>query len=216
MPDILATVEYSQELRALVDAKLNNPNFTYTNWSDDELLGLRSSVRKFYRNEQKGKCAYCKNPVSLQSASNCHVEHIVPKSLYLYFIFEPKNLCVVCADCNEIKREQETRGEIPDTLKNCAKRVLYPRSSSAFKIVHPHFDNYTEHIQIIGEYYMDKSLKGHFTIGACRLNRKLYQFGWEKEIVSESVVLDLMSSYIDDDNTIHRHKILNKLREILI
>jgi hypothetical protein len=48
----------------------------------------------------------------------------------------------------------------------------YPRSSKAFKIVHPHFDEYTDHILRLGEaFYIGRSDKGLFTIKECGLKR---------------------------------------------
>jgi hypothetical protein len=216
MPDIIRQIEYDTAQKALVNAKLKDPKFSYLNWSDDDLLSLRGEIRKFYRNEQLGKCPYCKNPISIQSARNSDVEHIAPKSKYRDFIFEPKNLCVICADCNEIKRERETIGEIIDTVVNGDNRRQYPRTANAFKIVHPHFDNYEEHILILNnKYYLDKSLKGNFTIFACRLNRHLYAFGWEREIIDEAELFALMNKCLEETSTTKRTHLLMQLKHLL-
>ena len=98
MPDINNQISFTLEVKKHIKQKLNDPNFKYTDWSDKSLESLRKIIRDFYRKEQVGKCAYCKRDVSLQSASNSHVEHILPKSRYFKFIFEPKNLCVICAE----------------------------------------------------------------------------------------------------------------------
>lgn len=215
MPDISSPYKYTEEFKLFIESKTNRGDFTYNNWSDKDLETIRSSIRSFYRNEQKGNCVYCRNPVSLQSASNCQVEHIAPKSLYPCFMFEPKNLCVICADCNEIKREQETIGEVEDPIINGTKRRRYPCSSKAFKIVHPHFDNYDDHIVIVGDYYLDKSKKGHFTIGVCRLNRKLHAFGWAEEIYNNVEVSELMSSFLNCSDPRKRNLYLTLLKKVL-
>ena len=163
MADINHLIEYTHSQKELITAKLNDTGFSHKNWGVEDLGELRRSIRDFYKKEQHGFCSYCRNPVSLTSVLNCHVEHIAPKSKYRDFIFEPKKpLCLSCADCNEIKREQETLDETPDTLKNGDKRKRYPRSSEAFKIVHPHFDNYDDlFIEIFAEqFYADKTKKG--------------------------------------------------------
>lgn len=203
--------------KILIEAKLNNPSFSYKDWSDDSLSAIRSKVRSFYRKVQNGKCSYCKNILSIISASNCHVEHIAPKSRYRDFIFEPKNLCVICADCNEIKRQQETIAEIIDTLYNGEKRKIYPRSSNAFKIVHPHFDIYEDHIlKLASGYYLDKSKKGHFTIGSCKLNRRLYEFGWEKEAIDSDLLSDAMREYLDETSNTKRMMLLKKIQLLVL
>ena len=217
MPDINTAINFSSDFQSVISEKLGDSSFTYRDWGAEDLLALRKIVREFYRNEQKGICAYCRKDVSIQSASNCHVEHIAPKSKYRDFIFEPKNLCVICADCNEIKREQETLGEVIDTLKDGSKRKQYPRSTTAFKIVHPHFDVYDDNILILsGTYYLDKTEKGNFTIYACKLNRKLYAFGWERQIVDEAELFELMNKCLEEKSFTKRIHLIGQLKKLLL
>ena len=185
MPDINTAVSLPPELVAVVKAKLTDPAFTHKDWSSDDLQAVRSFIRQHYRVAQRGRCAYCKRILGKQAAGNCHVEHLLSKSLYRAFIFEPKNLCAVCAECNTVKRSQETASTPVDALnKNAAK--LYPRSADAFKVVHPHFDVYDEHIEILRDrYYVGKTPKGYFTVGACDLNAHIREFGWRPEFVDE-------------------------------
>jgi uncharacterized protein (TIGR02646 family) len=215
MADINLSLSLSKKSRDTITTKLSNP-FIHTNWGDDDLQEVRKEIRDFYKYQQKGICSYCKQNVSIVSVANCHVEHIVPKSIHLDFIFTPKNLCVICADCNQIKRDQETLGEIPETMTNASNRRRYPSSSNAFKIVHPHFDNYDDHILIINGCYIDKgSKKGNFTIGACNLNRKLAVFGWEPNIIDDEKITNEMNSFIDETDPEKRKKHLGNIKKQL-
>lgn len=217
MPDISSPISFDQTFLDLINAKLSSATFTHQSWGEDDLQSLRSIIRSFYRTKQRGKCAYCRKQLSLQSASNCHVEHIVPKSLYLQFIFNPKNLCVVCADCNQIKRQQETLHEIPNTLNNPAGRIQYPRSSSAFKIIHPHFDNYEEHIIVLDDmFYINRTPKGHFTIGACNLNRFVEMFGWEQNFTDDVRLSQIMNEYLSATDSVVKKTKLKVLKKLLI
>jgi len=56
-------------------------------------------------------------------------------------------------------------------------------------IVHPHFDDYDDHIIKANRIYIDRTLKGHWTIGACALNRFYHTFGMCEELVED---LDLI------------------------
>lgn len=215
MADINSSFDFSKKSRETITLKLSN-SFCHTNWSDDDLQEVRKEIRDFYKNEQRGICSYCKQTVSVVSVANCHVEHIVPKSIHQDFIFNPKNLCVICADCNQIKRDQETLGEIPETMTKAGMRKRYPSSSNAFKIIHPHFDNYDDHILIINGCYIDKgSKKGNFTIGACNLNRKLAVFGWEPNIVNDEKITIEMNSFIGETDPEKRKKHLGNLKKQL-
>jgi 5-methylcytosine-specific restriction endonuclease McrA len=215
MADISSNLIFSKNSLDIIAVK-QATLFTHINWSDDDLQIVRKEIRDFYRYAQKGICSYCRQPVSLIAVYNCHVEHIVPKSLHPDFIFTSKNLCVICADCNQIKRDQETLGEIPETLNNAANRKRYPTSNNAFKIVHPHFDNYDDHILIINGCYIDKgSKKGNFTIGACNLNRKLAVFGWEPAVIDDEKITQDMNSYIDEKDPTKRMKYLGSIKKQL-
>ncbi|PVZ82769.1 hypothetical protein C9426_28515 [Serratia sp. S1B] len=189
MADIKNQVALCDESLKIIDEIKKTVGFSFKSWGDNILLPVRVEIRNFYRQEQVGQCAYCKNPIS-RSALGCHVEHIVPKSLYQQFMFHPKNLCAICPDCNEIKRERDIANPTDSTLKKEPK--LYPRSSNAFIIYHPHFDDYDEHIAHIDGYYFDKTDKGANTIRMCVLNRKLRDFGYHKSIIATPGQLDLI------------------------
>lgn len=216
MPLITNPFICNKKLEHTIKAKQSDPAFSHRDWSCDELAEVRSHVRRHYRIEQKGMCAYCKNPISLISASNAHVEHIAPKSIYIHFMFEPKNLCVVCADCNEIKRNQEVINDIYDTFKPLSKKGLrkrYPRNSSAFLIVHPHFDNWDDHLLKFGYQYIDRSGKGAYTILVCKLNRFFHEpFGTTDEFVNDVTLADQMRAYLEADSSTARTKILTSLK----
>ena len=213
MADIINAAAFSVEHEGVILKVKSTPGFDHKMWSCDELENVRAAIRDHYKNEQGGRCAYCRNPVSLRNAFNCHVEHIAPKSIYLEFIFEPKNLCVICSDCNTIKRKQEIIGDVPDTVSRIPR--LYPRSSGAFLIVHPHFDNWDDHIIVFGKYYADKTQKGHFTIGACELNRHLRKFGWEPPLVNDAEVRDAMNCYLNNTDCLAKAAALTRLMRML-
>lgn len=211
-----APVIFKKEHSDVIARKKGVINFSHHCWSDDDLQDLRTWIREFYRVKQNGVCAYCREAVSLQSAANCHVEHIVPKSLHPDFMFLPKNLCVICADCNAIKRAQETIAEIPDTINESATRKKYPRSSSGFKIVHPHYDPWADHIIKYGKAFVDKTPKGGFTIQTCKLNRRFHKFGLEDEFADDEELHSLMNEYMTCTNSLKKGRLLNKIRELVV
>jgi len=213
MPDIANPVVYTDDLGRLVQSKLNDAAFTHQQWGHEDLEPLRSHVRVHYRNEQRAICSFCRNPLGLRAAENCQVEHIVPKSIRPEFMFEPKNLCVICADCNTIKRDQEVTASIPNTVAPRRGQQRYPRTSNAFLIVHPHFDIYGEHILIHHGFYVDRSPKGNFTIGACKLNRRLHEFGWDENIVNRPTLMEAAQQYVNSEPGVDRLAALQRLRE---
>lgn len=202
-------------MQKLVDSYKVDENFDHTIWDSNELEALRKEIRDYYRQEQDGICSYCRQSISIIYPTNSHIEHIAPKSLHPEYTFEEKNLCVVCSDCNQIKSNQESLREVPETIKNKYK-TKYPDKSEDFLIVHPHFDDYDEHILIINGLYVDNdSKKGNFTIGACRLNRKLSITGWEPEVIEETELIEFFNDFIDESNTLKKGKILETIKQKL-
>jgi uncharacterized protein (TIGR02646 family) len=217
MADINQPFELTEAQKKFIEVKLGNASFTYKDWGEDDLVELKKAIREFYRNQQHGYCSYCRKDVSFHTPDNCHIEHIAPKSKYRDFIFEVKNLCVICAECNKIKRHQETIGVEPDTVKNGKKRKMYPRSSDAFLIIHPHFDNYDDHIEIFGDFiYGDKSEKGGNTIKFCMLNRRLRKFGWRRPYTDNAEIMETASKLLAETDVAAQNRIIEKLGKQLL
>ncbi|HCS63981.1 MAG TPA: hypothetical protein DIW64_07775 [Cellvibrio sp.] len=184
-------------------------------WGCSDLESIRCDIRNHYRQEQKGVCAYCGNLISLTSPLNANVEHIVAKSVQPQFMFESQNMCVICADCNQIKKDQEVRNDIPGVLRN-NKAQRYPRSSSAFKIVHPHFDIWSEHIIKMGVIYIDRSTKGAYTILTCKLNRYVHAFGIGDAYISDAELIKQATKVVESANDFDMENETKKLRQLLI
>ncbi len=132
-------------------------------WSSEELAELRRRVKTFYIAAQGQKCCYCDRHLATENHRNWDIEHIVDRSAHAWFLFTPKNLAVACPDCNLAKSDKQVL-ERPG-------RKNYPTNSSDFKLVHPHFDMYEEHIFRRGHIYIPRSPKGTFTIYTCNLLR---------------------------------------------
>jgi 5-methylcytosine-specific restriction endonuclease McrA len=203
MADIKKPISFSGDIKKVIESKMADSKFCHEDWGNDDLLPVRKFIRNYYRNSQHKKlCAYCKNPLSLRAADNCHIEHILPKSDYFEFIFHPKNLCVVCADCNLIKSNEDIKNRTDKILKK--KAIIYPRSSSRFMIVHPHFDIWDDYLRKVGDIYyglddLHKG-KGAFTIYVCGLNRALDEIGAQKDYHSNNEAITLSGKMAQGEN----------------
>ncbi|MGD4551572.1 HNH endonuclease [Xanthomonas citri pv. citri] len=159
-----------------------HPAYDHTMWSDATLEPVRVEVRDHYRRVQRLACAYCLNLLSIRSAMGSPVEHIAPKAMYLGYMFEPLNLCVCCPDCNEYKSNREVHVDPP--IKGYLP-VAYPNDPEKFRIVHPHFDEYSQHIRRAGILYIPLSEKGSCTFYVCHLGRYLSELGMTEELFND-------------------------------
>lgn len=132
-------------------------------WGVKKLEKFRNNVRTYYKKAQNQKCAYCRMDINV-ATGYFHIEHIVAKSVHPEWMYEPLNLCLACPICNSSKNNKEV---LVDT--GCTK---LPVESSGYLIIHPHMDNYFDHIEIVdGLIYKGLTPKGIKTIELCNLTR---------------------------------------------
>ncbi|OPA89695.1 hypothetical protein BFW86_14580 [Pseudomonas fluorescens] len=143
---------------------LKDPDY----WSDKSLEKLKSRVKDHYIDAQGVRCCYCNNHLNSKNHRVWDVEHIAARARHARFMFEPKNLAASCPDCNLRKGDKEV-------LVN-PRRKTYPTKSKDFKIIHPHYDAYDQHISYKDYVYVPVSEKGKFTIYTCDLLRFTVSF----------------------------------------
>lgn len=145
---------------------------TSDRWSDESLLLLKSEIKQHYLEEQRLRCCYCEQTIQSDNHALWDLEHIACRSTHPQFMLHMQNLAVSCKDCNNSK----------STKKVMVSRAIltYPARSEAFEIVHPHFDDWNEHIlTVLGVIYVPKTEKGKRTIEVCGLLRfALKKTGW--------------------------------------
>ncbi len=167
---ISKAVDYCKSDQLLVAAykaiqdKIKDPNY----WSHAELEKLKKRAKEHYIEEQKTHCCYCNMHQNSKNHRIWDLEHIAPRAKYAHFMFEPKNLAAACPDCNTHKGDKEV-------LVNTRRRT-YPTKSEDFKIVHPHYDKYTDHIKHRRFVYVPVTKKGKYTIYLCDLLRFTVDF----------------------------------------
>lgn len=145
---------------------------TFWNNTAGPMLRIRANIRNFYLLQQNNHCCYCKMLKQEDHGLVWDVEHIIPKAPYPQFLFEPYNLAVSCKECNISKDNQETLVNTTSTQQG------YPMQGDKYLIIHPHFDNYDEHIEVIRfpngkiiHCVKGDSKKGKETFNKCNLFR---------------------------------------------
>jgi uncharacterized protein (TIGR02646 family) len=194
MPDINNPVDLAE----YADVIAANPNTDSKHWSLPCYNDLKAYVREHYSVLQNDICCYCK--ISLRHGGYGEpIEHVVPKADRPQWMFIPRNLALSCYPCNTKKNADNTLSATGLASHN------YPTLSADFTIYHPHFDTWSEHIEIYHEYFLrPTSPKGISTFEICELYRfnlpldKAKQKNWEEEPfktrVIEQVLLDATAS----------------------
>lgn len=202
-----------------VIAELEKKGLVPEDWDSGKkhVKSFKENLREDVYEKQNELCAYCRIHVPLACVP-MHREHIVYKDDHPQWMFLPKNLCVSCPLCNEYKGTVEV-------LEN-PRTTIYPTTGNGFKIVHPMYDRYSEHIELVGGVlYKGKTNKGKFTIATCHLYRvKLAEERATQKIISGdkgSVIAGLLQlltqseQYVDDNRKFVKRvtRIVEKYKE---
>jgi len=140
-----------------------NPVIDSKDWEKSIFKKIKLNLKQHLTQEQNQICPYCGLKFSVATCYP-HIEHIVHKDNHLDFMFEPKNLAISCPICNVNKGRKETLTD--------SSRTDYPTEGSSFVIIHPHFDNYSEHIELFEQIFLKAITgKGRVTIDYCNLCR---------------------------------------------
>lgn len=170
------------------------------------IKSFKKNLREDMYIKQNKLCAYCRIHVPLACVP-MHREHIVYKDDHPQWMFLPENLCVACPTCNEFKGTTEVLDD--------PQSPTYPKGSTGFKIIHPMYDKYSEHIELVGDVlYRGKTAKGVFTIETCHLYRvelaeervDMKKYAENKgNIIAELInLLNMPDTYVDDKEKFKR------------
>jgi len=131
---------------------------------------IKKDLKDHYIAAQDYQCAFCLQKNVVEHNGVWDAEHIIPKATHPHFMFESQNICVVCKDCNGAKLDKPvTKAKVKD---------VFSVSSDDYLICHPHFDEYSLHVNVISVagVYLPKTIKGQRLIETCGLLRFLYKY----------------------------------------
>lgn len=177
-------------------------------WELSKFKHIIKKIRVYYKAQQKMLCPYCN--IEIDEAGNfVSVDHITPKKQHFQFMFAPKNLAVVCVKCNTYKSSKKT---LPNFSNN-----TYPSSSRKFLIIHPHFDEYKDHIKLIDDqFYRGKTPKGFKTISICKLDRpELAEKRAKLKKIKNQGIWKQLALKLTDATGLERTKLENKIRRLV-
>ena len=150
-------------------------------WSDPAVSTFKAAAKTHYLAEQAQTCCYCRKVFPSNNMRIWDLDHILARSVFPEFMFEPRNLAISCVDCNGAKSDK-------DTSRQSTYRY-FPKRSASYLIVHPHFDEFDDHISVFAGYiYTPRagSAKGKETISRCNLTRFADVFEGRKGRVCDS------------------------------
>jgi len=202
-------IVFTQDQLDIIANIKGHDDFSSESWGCEEVNILRPIIRQHYTAEQNTICPYCQMQLNTRRGRSWDVEHIIPRSTVANFMFEPLNLCVACVECNSAKSNKRI------TTSNA--QVRYPRSG--YTIIHPHFDDYQQHIATIrvGLFYFPKSEKGENTIYTCELNRFYSYANFDDNLDDlDDLIVLLANNLYETENERTKITIRAQLRELTI
>ena len=158
------------------------------NSSAKDVLSFKTALKDGLRAIHQGRCCYCRR--MLTDPTSTDLEHFIEKATYPWLAFEIQNLALSCHTCNSMKNQSFLRlcsrlsriasaaTGVPVKVQRCPALVAplallapLPTVSTAYRWVHPHFDNFSAHVTIQkGWVFAWQSAKGARTIHGMQLN----------------------------------------------
>ncbi len=138
-----------------------------------------------------GKCAYCES--KLMPGFSPVIEHIRPKSIYPWLVYEWSNLIPVCMECNKKNKHYPIEGEVvakhPINKKDWRYDILSLQEKPL--LLNPEYDNPEEHLSFFpdGRIY-GLTEQGKVTIDILKLNR-------EPLVIERNKIRLVMNEFLD-------------------
>lgn len=188
-------VKFSESENKTIEHFIASSDKSASDWSKDEFTSIKKTIKDHYIKEQNHTCCFCKQRIVVCHNRAWDAEHILSRFSHPAFMFEPKNLCITCIDCNMEKSSKPV-------LERPVTGPRYPARSSAYTIVHPHFDQYEDHLEVIvaGQLYQWKTPKGRKTINTYGLDRFLKAAERPQESDSSQEIKKLMKSALSSNS----------------
>ncbi|GAA5436884.1 HNH endonuclease [Deinococcus aquaticus] len=138
-------------------------------WSHEDIQPILAKIKGKLLIKQRSCCFYCQRALLELTREDWQIDHIVSINEDDRHVFTSANLVLSCKWCNRNKSGERIINRIPSSNK-------YSLSSSNYKIVHPRLDRYSDHIEIIGGFYVGRKGKGKKTKEVCNLDRIALDF----------------------------------------
>lgn len=180
---------------------------THTDWAKPIFSSIKNNLVEYLREQQGNTCCYCKYKLGFD-IKEVDIEHIIPKSEYEKFTFESRNLALSCPGCNTKK---STNSVLHRSIKH------YPKNGNIFTIIHAHYDEYLDHIDIIDDcVFVAKTKKGSYTIHLCELFRlkTAEQKAKTFQTTSSSILQELVDN-LSDPNIEGKDKLFNLIKDAI-
>lgn len=186
-------VSFSSCERSAIDSFEKSPAHSASDWASESFGMVKKTIKDHYLKVQDYTCCFCRQRIVVKHNRGWDTEHIISRSSYPKFMFHPQNLCVTCIDCNVEKNSK-------NVLVASRKITKFPARSSSYLIVHPHFDNYDEHIRVFvaGQLYGWITPKGRETLNVYGLDRFL-KVADRSQLPSSSVKPLLVTTLLSKD-----------------
>lgn len=167
-------------------------------WDKQTLKPIKDDIRDYLYNINNNRCFFCKSKIN-NGSNNETIEHILSKDKYPNFTFNPYNLTLACSDCNRIKNAEDVLNKNIQNAENL-DFDYYPSNSNDYIIVHPYFDDYSDHIYIDDIFYLGKDYKGKNTIKFYNLTRLSLAEIKVKEKREETTKINLAKNLIKNNS----------------
>lgn len=151
-------------------------------WDHKLLVDFKRKVKDYNRHLQSEQCCYCRRSLADEFNMVIDIEHVLPKGQYAHLMFELFNLSVSCKRCN-----MEIKGEDVSFISDINESKNNAQDKSLYKLIHPNFDDYFQHISFFVKTINAKSVVKYKVIGNSEKGDFTYKYFQLSDIERETL-----------------------------
>lgn len=171
-----------EEIKIIVNAlKQKKP------WDSAYVTDVKRRIKDSYLNKPLPKCCYCLRDFTGEFRLDVDIEHILPKSIYKYCIFDLENLSVACKRCNMMLKRNDVKFLTINLLEKYGKQKYYYFNSKYYRFIHPNLDDVYEHMDFINTRINDFNFKKYTPKKNSKKGKYTYKYFELDKLESDSL-----------------------------
>lgn len=181
-------------------------------WSSSYVKDVKWKIKNSHLNNPFPKCCYCLRDFTGEFRFDIDIEHILPKSMYTYCIFDLENLSVACKRCNMKLKRNDVKFLKINLLEQYGKWKYQYFNNKHYKFIHPNLDDVYEHMDFYNTRINDSSFKKYIPKPNSSKGKYTYEYFELDKLESDSLT-EIQGGFVTPKDTVLAQQIMELFKK---